>query len=583
MSAIHWLNPISGSFTNAAYWSGGRVPGSSDDAVLDAVGVSPYTVTTVGASVHSIQTDADATLSITAARFFAGAGTGTGVNAGIILVGAGAIFEPEGNFDNAGAITLGQGAGAAELLIGANTTFSGGGMINLGQTGIVALYNPSKTIQIGIFNIDNTLSGSGTFEIARHTKAGGSLFNESAGVIDANGKYSLSFNMNVYNSGLIEAQGGGLLKIPFPRGVNNTHGTILAGDGSTIEIAGDVGGGVLATSGSGIILVGDGIFSDLTISGNVSVYGAMGLYGSIDNTSDIKLNGNGSYTFVAIERTVTLGGGGSIDMGDSAEYGIVSRVDASTLTNIDNTIAGAGFIGGTKSPFAFTLVNETAGLIDANRTVALTIDTLKDAITNAGTIEATGSGGCIIDSVVVNTGTLSANGGTLMVNAAVTGSGVATINAGVLDFNSSFNEAVTFVGKTGTLELAQSQGFSSKVKGFSARGGTTLDLRDIGFVDAGEATFSGTAAGGVLTVTDGTHTARINLKGDYLNATFIASGDGAGGTDVISRKTHGAERWVHVFISAMAEIGRPASASTRPPQPEMIGCGWLAGPRASGG
>ena len=33
MAAIHWLNPLSGSFTNAADWGGGMVPGPSDGAV----------------------------------------------------------------------------------------------------------------------------------------------------------------------------------------------------------------------------------------------------------------------------------------------------------------------------------------------------------------------------------------------------------------------------------------------------------------------------------------------------------------------------------------------------------------------
>ena len=38
MAQIHWLNDISGSFTNAADWNGGMVPGPSDDAILDAAG-----------------------------------------------------------------------------------------------------------------------------------------------------------------------------------------------------------------------------------------------------------------------------------------------------------------------------------------------------------------------------------------------------------------------------------------------------------------------------------------------------------------------------------------------------------------
>ena len=44
MTAVHWLTDINGSFTNAADWSSGKVPGASDDPVLNTVG-SSFTVT----------------------------------------------------------------------------------------------------------------------------------------------------------------------------------------------------------------------------------------------------------------------------------------------------------------------------------------------------------------------------------------------------------------------------------------------------------------------------------------------------------------------------------------------------------
>jgi hypothetical protein len=44
MTAIHWLSDTNDSFTNAADWSGGKVPGASDSAIVDAVG-SSFTVT----------------------------------------------------------------------------------------------------------------------------------------------------------------------------------------------------------------------------------------------------------------------------------------------------------------------------------------------------------------------------------------------------------------------------------------------------------------------------------------------------------------------------------------------------------
>ncbi len=192
-------------------------------------------------------------------------------------------------------------------------------------------------------------------------------------------------------------------------------------------------------------------------------------------------------------------------------------------------------------------------------------------VDNAGVIS--GSGG--ITSNILNTGTIAGgyeprysfglalykvqndgvmevlNGDTITALDAVSGHGYALIDGGTLDFKSAFDQAVTFTG-SGTLELARSQAFTSILTGFSTTGATTLDLGDVRFVKADEATFSGTVSGGVLTVIAGTHVARINLVGDYTNATFIASDDGADGTYVIAESTQ-TPRVAH-FIGAMAAI-----------------------------
>jgi hypothetical protein len=136
----------------------------------------------------------------------------------------------------------------------------------------------------------------------------------------------------------------------------------------------------------------------------------------------------------------------------------------------------------------------------------------------------------------------------------VTSAGSAVISAGTLTFGSSFSEAVAFTGTSGELVLAQSQGYVAQISGFSLTGGTSLDLKDIGFVSAGEATFSGTATSGVLTVTDGVHTAHITLIGDYLTSTFTASSDGHGGVIVVDPRRPASTASPHAFIAAMAGL-----------------------------
>jgi hypothetical protein len=252
---------------------------------------------------------------------------------------------------------------------------------------------------------------------------------------------------------------------------------------------------------------------------------------------------------------LTLSGGGTVNLGTSPLGALTGAAATATLTNIDNTILGAGVIGSGK----MVLINDAAGLIEQTGAASLTLNTGTARITNVGIIEATGTGGATIASAVANAGVLEADMGNLTVSGAVTGNGLAVIDAGTLDFTSSFSQSVTFIGSTGELELANSQGYTGAISGFSKTGGTTLDLGDIAFVSASEATFSGTSTSGVLTVTDGTHTARITLSGDYENSTFVASSDRHGGTDVVTQKTAAVVAPPHALVAAMAAFGASAA------------------------
>jgi hypothetical protein len=63
-------------------------------------------------------------------------------------------------------------------------------------------------------------------------------------------------------------------------------------------------------------------------------------------------------------------------------------------------------------------------------------------------------------------------------------------------------------------------------------------------------------------VTDGTHTARVALKGNYTTSSFTASSDGHGGTLVVDPKTKPvAAPLPHSLIAAMACLGAPAGGA----------------------
>jgi len=114
----------------------------------------------------------------------------------------------------------------------------------------------------------------------------------------------------------------------------------------------------------------------------------------------------------------------------------------------------------------------------------------------------------------------------------VTGSGSGIISgSGTLEYGAASAEDTIFAdGASGTLRLDHAASFTGSISGFGA--GDSLDLGDIGFSDAVTIGFAenGAGTGGMLSLSDGTHSANIALQGQYGAAGFQSSADQAGGT-----------------------------------------------------
>ena len=158
------------------------------------------------------------------------------------------------------------------------------------------------------------------------------------------------------------------------------------------------------------------------------------LSGIITNTGTIALDSTGDEAQLElIQNGITLQGGGQVVLSDSDENLISGTAPSVTLTNMDNTISGTGQLGAGQ----MTLINN--GTITAIGTHALVVDTGTNVVTNAGTLEATGSGSLILNSDIVNSGLIWANGGNITINGAVTGSGNAMISgAATLELGAEF-------------------------------------------------------------------------------------------------------------------------------------------------
>jgi hypothetical protein len=305
----------------------------------------------------------------------------------------------------------------------------------------------------------------------------------------------------------------------------NGDAVINIGTGESITIK-----GVDAAS----ITASDFIFNQEPVTTNagpmtVSDGAILPLGGTIDNTGTIALNSTGDETDLeVIVQGVTLEGGGQLTLSDNTQNVVFGGTTNATLTNVDNTISGAGQLGEGQ----LTLVNE--GTIDATGTNALIVDTRSNTIANSGTLEATGSGGLVVNSAVQNSGNIWADGGNVTLNGAVTGNGTATISgSATLEFAAASAENTSFAaGAAGTLKLDQAENFSGTISGFGA--GDALDLSDIAFGANLTVGYKANAAGtgGTLSISEGTHSASIALLGQFAAAGFQVGSDAGGGAMV---------------------------------------------------
>ena len=254
------------------------------------------------------------------------------------------------------------------------------------------------------------------------------------------------------------------------------------------------------------------------------------LSGIITNTGTIALDPAGRETHLElIQNGITLQGGGQVVLSDSSENVISGTIPSVTLTNVDNTISGAGQLGAGQ----MVLINN--GTIIAIGTHALVIDTGPNAVTNAGTLEATGSGGLILNSDIENSGLIWANGGNITINGAVAGSGSAMISgAAALELGAASSANVSFgADAAGTLILRDPTGFMGTISGLSST--DHIDLANISSRIASlySITYSLSTDITTLVITDGTITDTINLLGNYTkNTAWHFSDDGHGGTIV---------------------------------------------------
>jgi len=344
----------------------------------------------------------------------------------------------------------------------------------------------------------------------------------------------------------------------FTGAINNT-GTIAlnaSGNGTDLAVV-----GTATLTGAGKVTLSNNSGNDITSNGapatlanvNNTISGA-GTIGDSNLTliNQGTINANGSLALVLNTGSNTITNSGTLEATSSGGLDIDSNVNnAKTIealgTNakvliqgvITDTATGLILASGSGAQVDLddaTIMGgklQTSGSTAFIETVSGSTDTLVGVTISSGsTIEINAGSTLTLSGKTTNSGTLLVNGGTLDVAGVLTGGTVEIGGAGKMEIAQASSENVDFLANsTGQLVLDQSTGYTGQISGF----GTTqsIDLTDIDFATGVKMSYVSNNkknTSGVLTITDGTHTTRLEMQGSHTLANFKVASDGAGGT-----------------------------------------------------
>jgi VCBS repeat-containing protein len=433
-------------------------------------------------------------------------------NSGLIEVNVGGTLELENSshLTNSGKIKLANGGDFKDHSSVTNSGLIeiGGGTLNVlvhvaNADGQITVDAPAKLTLHNATIDGGTVGGPGAIDVIGNTKIDGTSASRaalSAGTVtvETNAKLTLD---NVTVSGTTITVGG---NIELDHNVTLTGGAALKGVSSTAKAA-ITNLGTLEVAGTATLL--DTTLTNDNHSAQIDV-------GQKLNLTDSTINGG----------TLTI-------LGELDSHG-ANFITGATITNTNNIVVVDGTL--TIDP---TPVNNT-GTIVVDHGATLVLD--GEIITNAGNGQIQVDGALDLKDSTIDGGVLTISGvlessGNSFVNAALAGNveikGAAWLELGSASQRAYDAAVITFGSSSrGTLELDHAVTFNGTVVGLEDD--DTLDLADISFAGA-TVTYAGDASGGILTVTDGTNIAHINLSGDYTGAGWFLRADASGGTDVV--------------------------------------------------
>lgn len=443
-----------------------------------------------------------------------------GGNAGILrATGDGSVIELSNNLVVMGG-RLEAGTGARFTVLGPLTLDGSSAGAPLSTSGTVALAMGATVALKGAVANGGSIVGN--------TGAGFTIGGPTGVVLTGGGRIELK-------SGSI-ASAGAATKL---ENVDNTivgWGTLGASGTTGLDVINRAGGVINASyagaNGATLIVTARSLVDNAGLMESTAT-GALDIRASrFVNTGQVVSMGFAGNVNSA---TLSISGGEVLNTGSITS---ASRAGAS----LGGTVVNRGIVASTGAGvfrLSGTLTNETGGVIRAEGVGSQVIldGWGSGNARNAGRIESTGGGSVTIATATFeNTGVIAARGGDVRITTAVTGGGSAVVGDGArLALEMTSTAGVGFLSHTlGILQL-DAAATTGPLSGFDSS--HVLDLRGMTFGSGSSVSYAGSAAGGTLTVGNGSMSRQFQLVGDYTGVAFKVTRDAIGGTYVTESAT----------------------------------------------
>ena len=335
-----------------------------------------------------------------------------------------------GGLVNNGTFQMNSAGNATDVYVGDNLTISGSGVWQLTNNAQNRIYDVTGAYQGRVLtNVNNTIQGAG--QIGLNTI---DIVNQPGGTIRGTNPAGIAIDpaVSFLNQGTLRAETGSFLN--FLTGGYTFTTPAVAGNGGTVFFNGGTYTGTIATEGTGVCRVDTSgtstQFTDLTLNGRLLFPNDQDavFYGTLTNQGLVDMQSAGNATDLFLGASLMLTGGGTVQLSNNAQnrlYDVTNAYQGRTLTNVNNTIQGAGQIGLN----TIDIVNQPGGTIRGTNPAGIAIDPAVSFL-NQGTLRAesasflnfgggaytfsapavAGTGGTVYFSAGTYTGTIASEG-----------------------------------------------------------------------------------------------------------------------------------------------------------------------------